>query len=358
MVGERIRQVREIMGWTQLELAEVLGVVQSAVAQIESGSYAPSDSALLRLAFKTGFDLRFFRQSNPPAQFPLGTFLYRAQAKVSAKDRAKAHRYAQLIFEFVLRMRDQLKPIPVLLPRSTEGPVVTARIVRAAMGLSPDSPITNVTSAIERLGVVVLELPNELEGLDGFSSWVGINAQLPVMCLIGNKIGYRQRFTMGEELGHLSMHYPYSGTVKEADEEARRFAGELLLPESGFRPDLFTPLTLSSLVPLKRKWKVSYQFMIRRAADLKMISPNQYKYLSMQIATRKWRKEEPGDTAVVQERPKAIRAMVNLLYSDQPKLDQLRQDAMGLPANLIQFLASGAAKTGSVQTLQFPNPQT
>ena len=192
MIGERIRQVREIMGWTQLELAEVLGVVQSAVAQIESASYAPSDSALLRLAFKTGFDLRFFRQSNPPAQFPLGTFLYRAQAKVSAKDRAKAHRYAQLIFEFVLRMRDQLKPIPVLLPRSTEGPVVTARIVRAAMGLSPDSPITNVTSAIERLGVVVLELPNELEGLDGFSSWVGINAQLPVMCLIGNKIGYRR----------------------------------------------------------------------------------------------------------------------------------------------------------------------
>ena len=354
MVGERVRQIRELMGWTQSELASILGVVQSAVAQIESGAYLPTDAALERLAFKTSFDLSFFKQSSPPAQFPLGTFLYRAQAKVSAKDKARAHRHAQLIFEFILRMRKNLKPIPVLLPRTSEGPEIASRAVRGAMGLSPDGPIPNLTASIERLGVIVIELPRTLEGLDGFSSWVGLNAELPVMCLVGEKAGYRQRFTLGEELGHLVMHFPFAGTIKEADEEARRFAGELLLPEHGFRADLFSPFTVASLAPLKKKWKVSYQLMIRRAFDLEIISANQYRYLQTQISSKGWRKEEPGDSMTIRETPKAIKTMIEVLYGNPVRTNDLRKDAIGLPLTLINAL-SGDVKRVLTEPILFPS---
>src|SRR5690349_18776214 len=112
MNGDRIRQAREILGLTQSELAQRAGIAQSAIAQIEAGIYRPSDSAVQSIAMQTGFDVSFLKQEKAPAEFPIGTILYRTQAKVNAKDKAKAHRVAQLMFEMVLMMRAKLKDIP------------------------------------------------------------------------------------------------------------------------------------------------------------------------------------------------------------------------------------------------------
>ena len=137
--------------------------------------------------------------------------------------------------------------------------------------------------------------------LDGFSAWVGSSHDIPVICLLSGKHGYRQRFTLAEELCHLVKHFPLRCGVKEADEEARTFAGELLLPEEIMRSEVTGSVTLSSLLPVRQKYGVSLQFAIRRVSDLGVISSNQYRYLCMQIASRGWRKEEPGDTAVIQQ---------------------------------------------------------
>ena len=179
MNGEQIRQARELLGFTQTELAQRAGMRQSAIAQIEAGIYRPSDGAAEAIAIQTGFDLSFFRQETPPADFPIGTILYRTQARVSARDKAMAHRMAQLMFDLVLMMRTKLKPIPVLIPRNNEPPEIAAHLTRASMGLSPDSPVSNLINALERAGVLVMQLPFPVEGLDGFSSWVGMNHDTP-----------------------------------------------------------------------------------------------------------------------------------------------------------------------------------
>jgi transcriptional regulator with XRE-family HTH domain len=75
--GERIRQARELAALTQTELAERSGISQSAIAQIESNVYVPSDSVLQAIALLTGFDIGFLKQDKPPAEFPIGSLLYR-----------------------------------------------------------------------------------------------------------------------------------------------------------------------------------------------------------------------------------------------------------------------------------------
>lgn len=343
MNGERVRQARELTGYTQRELADQAGVVQSAIAQIESGFYSPSESVLAAIALKTGFDISFFRQSAPPADFPIGTVLYRTQAKVTSRQKARAHRLAQLMFELAETMRRRLKDIPALIPRTDEPVPIAAQLARDSLGLSPDSPIPNLINALERAGVLVLELPLEVAGLDGFSSWVGPNHERPVICLLSGKHGYRRRFTVAEEFCHLIKHRPLRCTVAQADAEARSFAGELLLPENSIRQDIFVPVTLASLAPLRAKYQVSLQFLLRRVADLEIITPNQYRYLMAQLASKGWRTMEPKDDAIPQEKPKLFSKMLQTVYGNPPDWNRLRQDTAGAPLSLLRSIVGCAS---------------
>jgi len=117
MNGDRIRQARELASFTQTELAARVGVPQAALAQIESGVYSPSDAIVQAIAIQTGFDVSFLRNPEPPIDFPVGSVLYRAQARVSARDKNRSHRFAQLMFELAERFRSRLRSIPVTLPR-------------------------------------------------------------------------------------------------------------------------------------------------------------------------------------------------------------------------------------------------
>jgi transcriptional regulator with XRE-family HTH domain len=164
MNGERLRQARELCGLTQVELSERAGIAQSAIAQIESGQYAPSDSVAQALALHVGFDLPFLYREDAPADFPIGSILYRARTKVTPKDKSKAHRMAQLSFEIALGLMSKLRPIPITLPRlSEEDPVTAAKMTRSHFGLSPDTPVPDVIATFERAGVLVFLLPFSIE---------------------------------------------------------------------------------------------------------------------------------------------------------------------------------------------------
>src|SRR5260370_40870705 len=108
MNGQRLRQARELSGLTQQELADLAEVAQSAVAQIEAEQFAPTSALEKTLSVHTGFDLDFL--NDPPIEFPAGTLLYRGKAKVSPKDKAKAHRLAQLLFEIAVSLKSKFRP--------------------------------------------------------------------------------------------------------------------------------------------------------------------------------------------------------------------------------------------------------
>lgn len=343
MKGERIRQAREIGGLTQTELSGHLGITQSALAQIEAGIYTPSETVLAEIARRTGFDLSFLNREEPPIDFPSGSILYRTKAKVSAKDKARAYRLAQLAFELVVTLKQHLKDIPVLLPRMTNDPVSAARITRNSLGLSPDTPIPNIVSAIERAGVLVLPIPLHIDGLDGFSAWV---RDTPVICMLAGKIGFRSRFTVSEELAHLIMHHPLRIPIEQAESEARDFTGEFVLPEEAMRREMLAPVTLSSLAPLKNRWRAAYQFLAYRAKELDLLTYNQFRYLMQQMSSRGWRSSsgEPGDADIPQERPRALFKMVEIIYGNPPDWARLRKDT-GVPMRLLKALLAPSERS-------------
>lgn len=60
VLARRLRSAREVLGMTQKEVAQQLGLSQSAVARIESGRRAVTSLELERLAYLYGRDIRAF----------------------------------------------------------------------------------------------------------------------------------------------------------------------------------------------------------------------------------------------------------------------------------------------------------
>ena len=322
--GKRIRQARELRALTQIELAKRIGVTQAAVAYIEKGFKQPSPELIAKIATQTRFPITFF-SFDTPAEFPPDALQFRCHASLTKREISAARRFAEIAYELITSWTAQLTQVPLSLPKCPREPDVAARQVRAALKLPPAEPIPNLIYAVERMGVLVLALPESSMHLDAFSLWVGPNSTIPIIAISKDKPGDRCRYSVAHDLGHLAMLHPNRLRADE-EREAGRFAAELLLPEKAMRREIISPVTLSTIAVLKPRWGVSVQALVRRAYELSIISERQYRYLFEQISSKGWRKKEPSNLDISQEKPRALRQMAELVYGNPIKEDQLAAD--------------------------------
>src|SRR5205085_11640863 len=162
-----------------------------------------------------------------------------------------------------------------------------------------------------------------------------------VVVLSSGKPGDRQRHTASHETGHLVLHYALYGSREDIEKEADDFASEFLLPEEAMRREIVKPVTLSSLAELKPRWRVSIASLIERAYKLKIINSDQRKYLWKQMALRGWKMQEPANLSIEPERPRALRQMAEMLYSNKDgtiSYKRLARDTSMPPSLVAQIL--------------------
>lgn len=323
-IGKRLRQARELRGLTQTQLAKKAGVSQGAIAHIEGGFREPSPKLLSSIALHTRLPVSFFAKE-ATEEFSLGSLLFRAHASMTRRGAVEATRHAELVYEMASFLGSQVDaPLPVL-PELPEHPEAAARETRAAWNLPADDPILNLVSTVEQFGLLVLALPVALEGRDAFSLWAGSDRRIPVIALSKDRPGDRLRLSLAHELGHLVMLHHHSN--KAGDErEAYGFAAEFLMPETAMRREIQPPVTLSGIVSLKPRWKVSIQALIRRAFDLSIVSERQYRYLFEQLGRKGWRVREPVNLDTPVERPRRVRQMAELVYGKAIDYQKLASD--------------------------------
>ena len=312
--GGRIKQVRELSGLTQAKLASQIGCKQSAIAHFENGITVPSSETLNAIAKVTGFLASFF-ELPPLDDFSSGSLSYRSRRSVTKQELAQTYQYGSVMFEQVKTMSYRLS-LPLLrLPRISETPELSARVTRAALGLSPGTPIANSINSFEQNGGFVFVTPFMLNKIDAFSCWAQFDRERPMIVVSTCITGDRLRFSVGHEIGHLVMHNSPRGQLIDLERQADMFASEFLMPAGVMRTEITSPVTLTSLMGLKQKWGVSIQALIRRAYDLSLITERQYHYLFEQLSLKGWRKREPIDVPI--ESPSAYSKMLNILYSNE-----------------------------------------
>jgi Zn-dependent peptidase ImmA (M78 family)/transcriptional regulator with XRE-family HTH domain len=308
VIGERIRLAREACRMTQAELASAAELSQAAISELEAGRLAdPAKATVDRIAQATSFPVSFFHRG-PLPDFPEGRYrrLQRGSSKVDKQVRALSRQ----IVEVVERSEKQLRLPPVALdpvrdanPLSGEAIEALADRSRRAFGIGERDPIPNISRAAERAGIIVVRLPNYALDHDGFSAWpdYGLDGR-PLIAVVGGKSGDRDRFTVAHELGHLLLHTARPvADPKDAEREANRFAGALLVSRAAANDAIRAPITLRVLMNVKARYGMSIAAIARRAYDLGLITKDQYGSLMRQLSARKWRHMEPID--VEPERP-------------------------------------------------------
>lgn len=357
-VGDRIKQVRELRGLTQAELANIHGKDQSFVANIEANRKAPPPQLIKAIAFQTGFPPAFFYQDSV-GEFPEGSLAFRSHSGIPKRSKRRAYRYAQVAFELAAFLISRVNAAKVQLPRLEAPPAEAAAVLRAQLGIPPDRPIPNLTRALERLGVIVIQPPLTWPGIFAFSVWAGAQRERPVIVLTSDQSGDRLRLNLGHEVRHLTT--TPNGTPREIEADANRFAGELLIPTPSIREQLQPPVTLTNLANLKRDWGISIQALVQQAYHSDIITKRQSRYLHMQIRQKGWRKAEPIKIPI--ERPRALLKMAELLYGNPPDLRRLAKDS-SLSTALVRALLrpndppkSGPSSSPARTELKVSRPQ-
>jgi Zn-dependent peptidase ImmA (M78 family)/transcriptional regulator with XRE-family HTH domain len=320
--GSRVKQARELRGFTQASLADELYIDQTMIAHIERGRKQPTADLLEILAQLLDFPTSFFRQADC-LEMPKGSLLFRSKAIVGKKVIAQAHEYSRLSLELALRLSAHAKLIPIRVP-SCDDPIEAAQELRKTLDL-PDGPIDGVIRCIERLGVLVIPIP-EIRDCDAFATWAGPDRGIPVIGLSGGRPADRIRLSAAHELGHLILHRSIHSATKLNEEEAYTFASEFVMPAADIYSDLVEQkISLFRLAELKSKWRVSMQAILRRSRELQIINDRQYRYVMMQISHRGWRSEEPEFNSVI-ERPRALRKISEVAFGYSDTWERLAKE--------------------------------
>ncbi len=288
---------REFRGYTQEELARKIYIGQARIAKLESGIQSDLQQPLFELLCEAlGFPAKFFQQEEDLIGFGSSAYFYRKKAALTASDRRRIHGVINLLRINIKHMLGyiDLEP-PRSLPRldvedyggSAEK---VAQAVRAMWNV-PDGPIKNLTTLIESSGVIVVPCEFYTRSMDATSLRL---AEMPPLIFINMQLpGDRWRFTLAHELAHIIMH---DVAREEMEDEADRFAAELLMPELEMRAkfSLIPNLRLQDLANLKIYWKVSMGALLRRAGDFGFLSDNQRRYLWALMSKLGYRTHEPN----------------------------------------------------------------
>lgn len=299
---------RESRGYTQSELADLLGVSQGKVSKIESGMLSASPDLVNDLARVLDYPQHFFFQTDPIYGIGASLFYHRKRQSLPIKDIGRVHAQVNIQCMHIARL---LRSVNV--PESKfkhydideyDGDIeMIARAVRASW-LIPRGPIKNLTKSIEDAGGIVIKCDFRTRLLDALSHWV---PGLPPLFFFNENIpGDRLRFTLAHELAHVFMHRTIN---PDMEGQAHKFAAEFLMPREEIAPSL-SNLNLQKLANLKLYWKVSMAAILHRALDVGKITERQYRYLWVQLSKAGYKTKEPAELDVPVEEPSLLKEII------------------------------------------------
>ncbi|MGF2944729.1 helix-turn-helix domain-containing protein [Mycobacterium sp. Lab-001] len=299
-LGDVLAIARKARGLTQTELAEMVGTTQPTINRYESGDRDPDKDTLAKLATILRVTEELLTHGN---RFR-GALAVDAHMRRQKTTKASAWRqmearlnllrvHASFLFEEISITSEQ--HVPAFDPEFTT-PEDAAKLVRAQWRM-PMGPVVNLTRWMEAAGCLVFEEDFATQRIDGLSQWVDDH---PVILINANAAPDRKRLTKAHELGHLVLHS--NGPTEQMEDEANRFAAELLMPADEIRYEL-RRLDLGKLRDLKREWGVSMQALLERAYRMGLVTPESRTKFYKMMNARGWKANEPDIEFIVAEKP-------------------------------------------------------
>jgi Zn-dependent peptidase ImmA (M78 family)/DNA-binding XRE family transcriptional regulator len=347
--SNRLRQILAARRLTQVQLASMVGVSPATISKWRAGTQAPERDALDRLASVVNVTPEWFTRS--PAE-KVSTPFFRSNASAHVAARAMLEARLEWTQDLAAALMEFVDYPDVSLPtRSYVDPEeITAEDIEQAACECRDmwrlgrSMIQDLALAVEGAGVILVREETGVAQIEGLSAW-SERLGRPIILLSADKDnGYRSRFDLAHELGHLVLHrYIKRPTERDRhkllEQQAHRFAGAFLLPAETFSTEVRTPVTLDDLLLLKRRWGVSAAAIIMRLRALELLDEDDALILFKRRSARWGAKSEPGDGNRAPERPRLLRRTIDLLVDEKIMPLEAIPRHIGLAATDVESLA-------------------
>lgn len=343
--GSRLTLARQLARLRKSELAALVGKSPTAVAAWESGAKRPTSANVAQLALGLGVDPRFFATRSPDSVAISGVPHFRSLRSTTQIARDQAFAYGQMALDVAAGLERHVEFPDLAIPRhptevddTSDAPEQAARNLRSAWRLG-DGPIKHVIRELENHGVIVVFSPIQAATVDAYSFEAKTR---PIVVLNPVKRDYyRQRFDVAHELGHLVMHCDAEPGSRTVEDQANRFAAELLMPETGIEHQLPTAMNGSAwvrLAQLKEEWGVSLQALLFRARRLGRLGDVSYRNAMMTLTSRGWRLNEPGAVTLI-EQPSLLPKAAELLEQAGINESALVQECR-IPVGLLRTITA------------------
>jgi len=319
----RLIQALAARGLSQVALASMVGVSPATISKWKSGQQLPEADALESLSRVINVTSEWFTRPLPgKCSLPL----FRSNASAHANARAMLEARLEWAQDIALSLGEFVDFPEVNLPKRafTDPEQITNADIEEAADECRDlwnlgrRAVPDLAMAVEGAGVILVREETGVATIEGLSAWSqALNR--PLVLLSADKgNGFRSRFDLAHELGHLILHKGIDRSTDPArhklmEDQAHRFAGAFLLPAETFASDVRHPVTLDSLLLLKQRWGVSVAAMVMRLWALKVIDDDTKGLLFKRRSARWGVKAEPGDDGRAPEQVRLLKRTIELL---------------------------------------------
>ena len=347
--SDRLSQMLAARRLTQAQLASLVGVSPATVSKWRAGAQAPEREALDRLAGVVNVTPEWF--TRPPAE-KVSLPLFRSNASAHVAARAMLEARMEWAQDIALALTEFVDFPALNLPsRSfTDPEQITNEEIELAAAECRDlwrlgrSAVQDLALAVEGAGVVLVREETGIAQIEGLSAWSTVLGRPLVLLSADKDNGYRSRFDLAHELGHLILHRHIARPTdrerhKELEQQAHKFAGAFLLPAETFASDVRMPVTLDDLLLLKRRWGASVGAILMRLRALKLLDDEGAQALFKRRSARWGAKSEPGDGDRAPERPRLLRRTIDLLVDENVMPLEAIPRHFGLASHDIEMLA-------------------
>ncbi len=297
-IGKNLKRIRLLKKLSLKKAGELLNISATAVSKYEKGDIVPSSQKLIEFAnaynVKT---LDLLKQYKAP-EMKFNSFRKKQRLQGQnlelLKDiiQNKVSDYLEVIKLDEINSKDiKIKKYGCSSYDDAEN---IAEKFRSDYNLSINQPISDLISILENLGIIIIQIDNIDNRFSDFDGLSEIVDDIPIIVLLKDNDGARQRFTIAHELGHLILDILDDDLNEE--KLCNKFAGALLMPKNAVINEFGEfrhSISYYELRAFKLEYKVSMSAVVYRLKELNIISEYLFRKINISFSSMGIKKQEP-----------------------------------------------------------------
>ncbi len=297
-VGKNLKRIRLLKNLSLKEAGLLLNMSAPAVSKYEKGEIHPNSEKLIEFANAYDVNVLDLLKSYKIPEMKFNAFRKKQRLKGENLNLLKEiiqNKVADYIEVVELNeIKISNNKIKQYICNNDNDAEIAAEEFRNDYKLSINQPIPDLINVLENLGILIIEIDNTNGRFSDFDGLSEVVKDIPLIVLLSNIAGERQRFTIAHELAHLVLNI----NNKNLNEEklCNKFASSLLMPKEAVIKEFGksrNSISFYELRAFKSEYKVSMAATIYRLKELKIISEYLFKKINISFSSKGYKKYEP-----------------------------------------------------------------